>query len=93
MGRAASTGSYLGSAVLTVAALNTLQPSSFRDQLLSDIAAGGGTEGLDATQRSSSDLRAVVSARAASAERGSGDLGSANSVRSLFRERMASFTS
>ncbi len=58
MGRAASTSSYLGSAVLTVAALNTLQPSSFRDQLLSDIAAGTvraavavGSFTLDSNQR------------------------------------------
>ena len=58
MGRAASTSSYLGSAVLTVAALNTLPPSSFRDQLLSDIAAGTvraavavGSFTLDSNQR------------------------------------------
>lgn len=40
MGRAASATSYLGSAVLAVGALNALQPSEVRDQLLRDIASG-----------------------------------------------------
>jgi alkylation response protein AidB-like acyl-CoA dehydrogenase len=40
MGRAASAGSYLGSAVLAVATLNAVQPSNTRDRLLTDIAAG-----------------------------------------------------
>lgn len=40
MGRAASATSYLGSAVLAVGALNALQPSDVRDQLLRDIASG-----------------------------------------------------
>ncbi len=40
MGRAATSSSYLGSAVLTVGALKALLPESARDQLLADIAAG-----------------------------------------------------
>ncbi|MFI5510293.1 acyl-CoA dehydrogenase family protein [Mycobacterium sp. NPDC051804] len=40
IGRAASANSYLGSAVLAVGALNTLQPSETRDQLLTDVASG-----------------------------------------------------
>ena len=40
IGRAASTNSYLGSAVLTVGALKALQPSDTRDGLLSDVASG-----------------------------------------------------
>jgi len=40
IGRAASANSYLGSAVLAVGALNTLQPSEARDQLLIDVASG-----------------------------------------------------
>ena len=40
MGRAASANSYLGSAVLAVSALNTLQPSETRDRLLTDVASG-----------------------------------------------------
>jgi alkylation response protein AidB-like acyl-CoA dehydrogenase len=40
MGRAASTTSYLGSAVLGVATLNALQPSETRDKLLTDTASG-----------------------------------------------------
>ena len=40
MGRAASANSYLGSAVLAVGALNTLQPNQTRDQLLTDVASG-----------------------------------------------------
>jgi alkylation response protein AidB-like acyl-CoA dehydrogenase len=40
MGRAASANSYLGSAVLAVGTLNTLQPSDSRDQLLADVASG-----------------------------------------------------
>jgi alkylation response protein AidB-like acyl-CoA dehydrogenase len=40
MGRAASTTSYLGSAVLAVGALNALQPSEIRDTLLADTASG-----------------------------------------------------
>lgn len=40
MGRAASTNSYLGSAVLAVGTLNALQPSATRDQLLADVASG-----------------------------------------------------
>lgn len=72
MGRAASTSSYLGSAVLTVAALNTLQPSSFRDQLLSDIAAGTvrfavavGSFTLDSNQRLSGRAEFVPDANGA----------------------------
>ncbi len=42
MGRAASTNSYLGSAVLAVGVLNALQPSGIRDALLSDVASGTG---------------------------------------------------
>jgi alkylation response protein AidB-like acyl-CoA dehydrogenase len=40
IGRAASTNSYLGSAVLAVAALKALQPSGTRDRLLTDVASG-----------------------------------------------------
>jgi alkylation response protein AidB-like acyl-CoA dehydrogenase len=40
MGRAASTNSYLGSAVLAVGTLKALQPSDTRDQLLADVASG-----------------------------------------------------
>ncbi|WP_194163658.1 acyl-CoA dehydrogenase family protein [Mycolicibacterium sp. P1-5] len=40
MGRAASTTSFLGSAVLAVGVLNNLQPSETRERLLSDIASG-----------------------------------------------------
>ena len=40
MGRAASTNSYLGSAVLAVGALKALQPSDTRDGLLTDVASG-----------------------------------------------------
>jgi alkylation response protein AidB-like acyl-CoA dehydrogenase len=40
IGRAASTNSYLGSAVLTVTALKALQPSDSRDRLLTDVASG-----------------------------------------------------
>lgn len=40
LGRAAAATDYLGSAVLAVSALNTLQHSAVRDGLLADIAAG-----------------------------------------------------
>jgi alkylation response protein AidB-like acyl-CoA dehydrogenase len=40
MGRAASTNSYLGSAVLAVGTLKALQPSDTRDRLLADVASG-----------------------------------------------------
>jgi alkylation response protein AidB-like acyl-CoA dehydrogenase len=40
MGRAASATSFLGSAVLAVGLLNSLQPSATRDRLLSEIASG-----------------------------------------------------
>lgn len=40
MGRAASANSYLGGAVLAVGALNALQPTQTRDQLLADVASG-----------------------------------------------------
>ncbi len=40
MGRAASSNSYLGSAVLAVGVLNALQPSDVRDRLLSDVGSG-----------------------------------------------------
>jgi alkylation response protein AidB-like acyl-CoA dehydrogenase len=40
IGRAASTNSYLGSAVLAVTALKALQPSDSRDRLLTDVASG-----------------------------------------------------
>ena len=40
IGRAASANSYLGSAVLAVGTLNTLQPSDIRDGLLTDVASG-----------------------------------------------------
>lgn len=41
IGRAASTNSYLGSAVLAVGLLNTLQDSQIRDQLFAAVAGGG----------------------------------------------------
>ncbi|KDF02059.1 acyl-CoA dehydrogenase [Mycolicibacterium aromaticivorans JS19b1 = JCM 16368] len=40
LGRAASTTSFLGSAVLAVGVLNALEPSEFRDRLLAEIASG-----------------------------------------------------
>jgi len=40
MGRAASANNYLGSAVLAVGVLNSLQPSTTRDRLLVDVASG-----------------------------------------------------
>jgi alkylation response protein AidB-like acyl-CoA dehydrogenase len=40
IGRAASANSYLGSAVLAVATLNTLQPKDIRNALLADVASG-----------------------------------------------------
>ena len=40
MGRAASTNSYLGSAVLAVGAVKALQPSDTRDRLLTEMASG-----------------------------------------------------
>jgi alkylation response protein AidB-like acyl-CoA dehydrogenase len=40
MGRAASANSYLGSAVLAIGALNALQPSDTRHDLLADVASG-----------------------------------------------------
>jgi alkylation response protein AidB-like acyl-CoA dehydrogenase len=40
IGRAASATHFLGSAVLAVGALNALQPSATRDQLLTDVASG-----------------------------------------------------
>lgn len=40
MGRAASTNSYLGGAVLPVGVLNTLQHSETRDRLLAEVASG-----------------------------------------------------
>jgi alkylation response protein AidB-like acyl-CoA dehydrogenase len=40
MGRAASANSYLGSAVLAIGALKSLQPSDTRDRLLADVASG-----------------------------------------------------
>ncbi|MDQ2628828.1 MAG: acyl-CoA/acyl-ACP dehydrogenase [Actinomycetota bacterium] len=40
LGRAAAATDYLGSAVLTVGVLNTLQDSVVRDNLLTDVAAG-----------------------------------------------------
>lgn len=40
MGRAASSNSYLGSAVLAVGVLKALQPGGIRDALLSDVASG-----------------------------------------------------
>lgn len=40
IGRAASANSYLGSAVLAVGTLNTLQPNDTRDGLLADVASG-----------------------------------------------------
>lgn len=40
IGRAASATSFLGSAVLAVGALNAVQPSTIRDELLADIASG-----------------------------------------------------
>lgn len=41
IGRAAASTAYLGGAVLSVSALNALQPSDSRDRLLSDVVAGG----------------------------------------------------
>jgi alkylation response protein AidB-like acyl-CoA dehydrogenase len=41
MGRATSTTSYLGSAVLGVGTLKALQPSDTRDRLLTEVASGG----------------------------------------------------
>jgi len=40
MGRAASSNSYLGSAVLAIGTLKALQPSETRDRLLADAASG-----------------------------------------------------
>ncbi|OBG85235.1 acyl-CoA dehydrogenase [Mycobacterium sp. E136] len=40
IGRAASATSFLGSAVLAVGALNAVQPSTTRDEMLADIASG-----------------------------------------------------
>jgi alkylation response protein AidB-like acyl-CoA dehydrogenase len=40
MGRAASTNSYLGSAVLAIGTLKALQPSDTRDRLLADVTSG-----------------------------------------------------
>lgn len=40
MGRAASSNSYLGSAVLSVGTLKALQPSDTRDRLLTEVASG-----------------------------------------------------
>jgi alkylation response protein AidB-like acyl-CoA dehydrogenase len=40
MGRAASTNSYLGSAVLAIGTLKALQPSETRDRLLTEVASG-----------------------------------------------------
>jgi alkylation response protein AidB-like acyl-CoA dehydrogenase len=40
IGRAAASTAYLGGAVLSVGALNALQPNDSRDALLSDVAAG-----------------------------------------------------
>ncbi|MGV0696967.1 acyl-CoA dehydrogenase family protein [Mycolicibacter sinensis] len=40
LGRAAVAADYLGSAVLTVGVLNTLQHSAVRDRLLTDVTAG-----------------------------------------------------
>lgn len=40
IGRAAGANNYLGSAVLAVGALNALQSSETRDQLLTDVASG-----------------------------------------------------
>jgi len=40
IGRAAASTAYLGGAVLSVGALNALQPSDSRDGLLSDVVAG-----------------------------------------------------
>lgn len=40
IGRAASATSFLGSAVLAVGALNAVQPSTTRDEVLADIASG-----------------------------------------------------
>lgn len=41
MGRAATRSAYLGGTVLSVGALISLQPSTARDALLSDVATGG----------------------------------------------------
>jgi alkylation response protein AidB-like acyl-CoA dehydrogenase len=40
MGRAATASSFLGSAVLAVAALNALRPSDVRDRLLTEVTSG-----------------------------------------------------
>ena len=40
MGRAASSSDYLGGAVLTVGTLKALRPSTSRDKLVVDVAAG-----------------------------------------------------
>ncbi|KUI20326.1 acyl-CoA dehydrogenase [Mycobacterium sp. GA-1285] len=40
MGRAASTTSFLGSAVLAVGALNAVRPSDTRDRMLTELASG-----------------------------------------------------
>jgi alkylation response protein AidB-like acyl-CoA dehydrogenase len=40
MGRAASSNSYLGSAVLAIGTLKALQPSETRDRLLADVTSG-----------------------------------------------------
>lgn len=59
LGRAAAASHYLGSAVLSVGMLNSLQGSEVRDALLADVAAGrtrlaaviGGSFTLDADRR------------------------------------------
>ncbi|OBK86441.1 acyl-CoA dehydrogenase [Mycolicibacter heraklionensis] len=59
LGRAAAASHYLGSAVLTVGLLNSLQDSEVRDGLLADVAAGrtrvaaviGGSFTLDTDRR------------------------------------------
>ncbi|KLO31792.1 acyl-CoA dehydrogenase [Mycolicibacter heraklionensis] len=59
LGRAAAATHYLGSVVLTVSLLNSLQDSEVRDTLLADVAAGrtrvaaviGGSFALDAERR------------------------------------------
>lgn len=59
LGRAAATSHYLGSAVLTMGLLNSLQDSEVRDGLLADVAAGrarvaaviGGSFTLDTERR------------------------------------------
>ncbi|WP_102143352.1 acyl-CoA dehydrogenase family protein [Mycobacterium hubeiense] len=40
MGRAATSSSYLGSAVLAVAVLNAVEPSDIRNRLLAEVASG-----------------------------------------------------